>query len=307
MKTLGVDVGGSRQPTFGIVEVGEVLARGKMPFGNFDEFVQAVGLVASEAEGIALALPGPIVDGEYTRAPNLVDFQDVPIASVLAEATGLPVCLYNDMSAAAAGMSFLLPDENAFLALTLSTGVGARVVRAGSVVDHDVELGHMKLDYGPGAPPCGCGGLGCVEAYLGGAAGRVRIHLAVEKLANAGKLASTDNWAWQTLNDHGSNPWACLDQGYAQAEPWAVEFYTDYARYLGRAISDWAHCHRFNLVVYKGSLALKMPFDVWKVALIEAAQWLTINPSWADIRVLPSPDPELDAVLGAVRLFEQNS
>ena len=56
------------------------------------------------------------------------------------------------------------------IGVTLGTGVGGGIVLDGSLVlgYHGTagEIGHQVIDCNPGAPRCGCGNTGCLEAFV---------------------------------------------------------------------------------------------------------------------------------------------
>jgi glucokinase len=102
-------------------------------------------------------------------------------------ATGLPTFLERDTNVAAlAEMTYGAGRGiDDFLYFTVSTGVGAAIVSEGRLLygpdGMAGELGHMQVDLD--GPPCGCGGVGHVEALASGRA----IALAARQEAAAGR------------------------------------------------------------------------------------------------------------------------
>jgi predicted NBD/HSP70 family sugar kinase len=122
-----------------------------------------------EVYGLGVAISGD-VDGHtgvVHRSPFL-NWQGVPLARLVEEATGLPTVIENDVraltvaeqwSGAGAGLS-------SFALITVGTGIGAGLSINGQVVtgSHGVagEIGHLPVR---GADRmCTCGNAGCVEA-----------------------------------------------------------------------------------------------------------------------------------------------
>jgi glucokinase len=101
------------------------------------------------------------------------DFVNVPIASELGARLELPAFLERDTNVAALGeMAFGAARECLdFIYLTVSTGVGGAIVTDGHILHGPDgtagELGHMPVAM---EGECGCGGIGHLEAFLGGAA-----------------------------------------------------------------------------------------------------------------------------------------
>ena len=124
---------------------------------------------APEAHGLGVAISGDVDrhTGVVHRSPFL-NWQGVPLARLVEEATGLPTIIENDVraltvaeqwSGAGAGLS-------SFALITVGTGIGAGLSIGGQVVTgaHGVagEVGHLPVR---GADRmCTCGNIGCVES-----------------------------------------------------------------------------------------------------------------------------------------------
>ncbi|SOC89043.1 Sugar kinase of the NBD/HSP70 family, may contain an N-terminal HTH domain [Curtobacterium sp. 314Chir4.1] len=106
--------------------------------------------------GVGIASPGPIdVDaGVVLDPPFLPRWRDVPLRDALSEATGYPVLLEKDVTAAVVGEMFLAGESSArnFAFVYFGTGFGV-----GLVVDHEPvrgvgsnagDAGHIMVDQG---------------------------------------------------------------------------------------------------------------------------------------------------------------
>jgi predicted NBD/HSP70 family sugar kinase len=126
---------------------------------------------ASSCEGIGLVVPG-MVDrrtGRVLNSPQL-GWRNVDVRESLSRAVGLPVFIENAPVACALAQMWLNQhrfDDDNFVYVTISDGVGAGVVVNGDVVrghgDTAGEFGHIPLSLG--GPLCLCGLHGCWEAY----------------------------------------------------------------------------------------------------------------------------------------------
>ncbi len=108
------------------------------------------------------------------QTPNMgPEFVNIPIAAELAAALGLPAFLDRDTNVAALGeMAFGAARECAdFIYITVSTGVGGAIVYDGRILHGPDgtagELGHTPVSM---EGLCGCGAVGHLEAFVGGAA-----------------------------------------------------------------------------------------------------------------------------------------
>ncbi len=118
--------------------------------------VAEAGVDVDAVLGIGIASPGPIdVDaGIVVDPPFLPRWRDVPLREALAEATGHPVLLEKDVTAAAVGEMFLAGESAArnFAFVYFGTGFGV-----GLVLDHEPvrgvgsnagDAGHIMVDQG---------------------------------------------------------------------------------------------------------------------------------------------------------------
>jgi predicted NBD/HSP70 family sugar kinase len=140
-----------------------------------DGLVADAGVAVDSVLGVGIASPGPIdvEAGIVVDPPFLPRWRDVPLRDALAEATGYPVLLEKDVTAAAVGEMFLAGESSArnFAFVYFGTGFGV-----GLVVDHEPvrgvgsnagDAGHIMVDQGSLAgTPDGSGTRGEVGAAV---------------------------------------------------------------------------------------------------------------------------------------------
>ena len=134
---------------------------------------------ATRAIGIASAGPldprrGTLMDPTNFSRGKSGEWDSVPLARVLARKLKLPATLENDAAAAILAEHWkgaARGCKNAMI-LTLGTGLGTGIIANGELVRSGrllhPEAGHLILKAGDESAPCGCGNLGCAEAYLSG-------------------------------------------------------------------------------------------------------------------------------------------
>jgi len=144
--------------------------------------VRAASLIWRQAEvagltvvGLGVGVPGLVdFDGVLHRAPNLLDWQGIPLAEVVADMLGRPlqsVYCDNEANLAALGERWFGRRDNLqdFVLVSGEIGVGAGIVIGGElfrgVRGLGGELGHVTVD--PMGPACSCGGRGCLERVAG--------------------------------------------------------------------------------------------------------------------------------------------
>jgi glucokinase len=177
---LGVDIGGTNARAALVEADGRIVKSAKAPLSERspEAVVKAIaGLVAQldagpltqVGVGFAGMLHGPVV----VNAPNL-GWREVDFGTPLAKALGCRVRLVNDLSAAAwgersAGVARGCADT---YTVFVGTGVGSAIISNGELLAGSTgvaaELGHTKV-LAEGGRVCGCGDVGCLEAYMGGA------------------------------------------------------------------------------------------------------------------------------------------
>lgn len=123
------------------------------------------GVDPARSLGVGVVWPGP-----HGR-PDETPWQGEELAARLTGATGWPVLVENDATAAAVGEYWVarVDASRPFAALYMGSGIGAGVVLDGVALRgrhaNAGEFGHLCLQID--GPPCWCGSRGCLEAIAG--------------------------------------------------------------------------------------------------------------------------------------------
>jgi glucokinase len=181
--SIGVDLGGTNLRIAAVDRQGNLLE--KITLGTqvslgrdrvVNDMCEAIQRLATKYShhsliGIGIGVPG-IIDmetGMVHESPNLPDWADYPVRTEIERRLGTRVILENDANSAALGENWLgaARDVEDMAMLTLGTGVGGGLV-LGRRIWHGMtgmagEFGHTTVD--PDGPRCGCGNLGCLEAF----------------------------------------------------------------------------------------------------------------------------------------------
>lgn len=142
----------------------------RMMASSIDALVNDAAVDRSKLLGIGIASPGPIDErhGVVVGPPLLEGWTKVPLRQALHEATGLPVLLDKDATAAAVAELWFgsHADRANFAFIYLGTGIGAGLVLGNGVVRGSYnnlgEIGHLCT--GEDGPVCDCGRADCVGA-----------------------------------------------------------------------------------------------------------------------------------------------
>jgi len=183
---VGLDVGGSSMKGGVVDETGRPLSGVSLPteahkgqdFGleRMCETIQAAvasaGLTMNQIAAIGVATPGTmdIPAGIILDPPNLRPWQNMTVREPIEKRFKVHTAFQNDANAAAMGEYWVGAgkDLHSLVLYTLGTGVGGGIIIGGIVVEgehsHGAELGHVKIEM-TNPRQCGCGRLGCLEAY----------------------------------------------------------------------------------------------------------------------------------------------
>jgi glucokinase len=183
MPTLGIDLGGTFARAAVVDEQGKIIAATKIPLAERSPSAvvesiahaaaAAVSSAATSVKACGVGAAGQIhgESGVLAVAPNL-GWRNVPLGEMLRVRLGFSVRVVNDLSAAAWGELNAGAGRGAHDMYTVfvGSGVGSAIIAGGRLVNGGGgvagELGHIKVV--PNGRRCGCGELGCLEAYAGG-------------------------------------------------------------------------------------------------------------------------------------------
>jgi glucokinase len=179
---LGIDIGGTNTK-FGYVDrTGRCLASSSMPTNARQPAPQFFNRLRQESKllfenlkndyeliGIGIGAPNAnYYKGTIEHPPNLSwDFVDVH--AELGKYYDIPLAITNDANAAALGEMLFGAAQGMkdFIVITLGTGLGSGIIANGELIygadGFAGEIGHTIVD--PNGRRCGCGRLGCLEAY----------------------------------------------------------------------------------------------------------------------------------------------
>lgn len=208
MYYLGIDLGGTNIATAVVNEKHEILGRGKVktraprPSDQIaDDMAFAARLALKDAglemrdiAGVGAGIPGTInKESGIIEFSNNLQFNNVPIRSMMEDRLGCNLYIENDANAAAYGELIAGAGVGAknFVAITLGTGVGSGIIVDGKIVSGfnfaGGELGHTVIAID--GEMCTCGRRGCLEAYAS-ATGLIR-------QTKAAMNAHTDSKMWE--------------------------------------------------------------------------------------------------------------
>jgi glucokinase len=150
--------------------------------------------------------------GHVICGPNL-GLADYPLRDRLAEVSGFPVFVDNDVNCAILGEAAFGAAQGMrhVVGLIVGTGIGSGIISEGRLIRGargvGAEAGHMIFI--PGGRQCGCGRRGCFEAYAGGRS--------IEGMVDEARQAHPESMLCQVPGKSLSAVWKCMTGGDAIA------------------------------------------------------------------------------------------
>ncbi|AXG77901.1 ROK family transcriptional regulator [Streptomyces paludis] len=228
--------------------VGEVLTGRRVrltdprdPQSVVEQSVRAARRLTARAEidparllGTGIAAPGPLDGraGAVIAPPNLPGWEYVPLLEMFGKATGMPVAMDNDATAAAIGERWIGGKRRAgsFFFIYMGTGIGSGVVLNNTVLHGDSgnagEFGHMAVE--PGDRVCHCGSTGCLGPYVNPAA-------IIDDLLTLHGPATAEALGLTGTPGDLHRDWKLLRRAARDGTPAAVDVVRRAARRLGQA------------------------------------------------------------------------
>jgi glucokinase len=313
-KAVAIDLGGTGIK-FGLVsETGEIsneyvlpTEADKGPLHVISQILAGIrhllGIIdRSLVKGVGLGTPGIVsLDGKtVSHPPNFAGWEVVRLSEEISSQCNLPVEVENDANVAALGEARFgaAKGEKSFVMITLGTGVGGGIVLDGKVYrglfGGAGEIGHITVDYK--GVQCNCGGIGCLEAYVGQKYLSRRI---AEKLRNGVKSKILD----LVGGDYSKIEPLVISQAAAAGDRFAIDTWRETGTIIGAAMASTLNLFDVRTIVVGGGVA-----EAGKI-LLDAIEQATRSRVVASIRpgvrVVPAVLGNRAGMLGAASLVFQ--
>jgi glucokinase len=268
----GIDLGGTKIQTVVVDDANRVLGEARHPTpteGGPADVAAAMAAAMTEAAdqagvqtdalaGVGVGSPGD-VDGErgtVTSARNLPGWEDeFALGSALEEALGTRARLGNDVQVAT-DAEFELGAGRAYrsvLGVFWGTGVGGGIVLDGKPwVGRGTagEIGHVVVRIG--GERCGCGRLGCMEAYAGRAS--------MERRARHRHKKGAKTDLFKIMEERGrtrlmSGVWA---RALKRDDPLAVELVDEAIEAIGAGVASVQNVLDVEAIILGGGLGIRL-------------------------------------------------
>jgi len=198
-------------------------------------------------DAVGIAVPGPIDPhkGIILKAPNLPEWEEMPIPQRIEDEIGAPAFMGNDANMAALGEWHYGVGEghHDLLYLTISTGIGGGIICNDQLLvgAHGLgaELGHVTIL--PDGPICSCGQPGHLEALASGTA--IAAYF-VEQISK-GRGSSLS----------GKPETKEISQAAMNGDELAIEAFQRAGYYLGLGVANYLMIFNPSIVIFGGGVS----------------------------------------------------
>ena len=311
---IGIDLGGTKVLT-GLINkaTGEVVysvkkktKKDKGPTKILEKIIETVNELLAENKGIKIDSIGIGAAGQVDRekgillsAPNL-DCFNVKIKEIIEKEFDIPTFIGNDVEIATLGeMKFGAgKGYKNLVCVFVGTGVGSGIVRDGELYTGATgtagEIGHIVVDYG--GRQCGCGAMGCLEAYASRSAIEKRITGALKKGRNSLIL--------DYMEDGSSMTSGMIKKALEKGDELVTQALDEASEYLSAGLASIINFINPELIILGGGLIDAIDYFYSKTILK------------AHVKALPTPASKIEfkkaqlgdfsGVIGAAFLSDTN-
>jgi glucokinase len=322
---LGIDLGGTKVLA-GVIDLktGKVLSAVKKRSHaehSAEDLIQRMGEAASSAidqsavnrddikrAGIGVAGQIDREKGMVVSAPNLANMANVKLAARVEKDLGLPVFLFNDVEAAAAGEAAFGSGagKQDFVVVFVGTGIGGSIYRKGKPylgATHTAgELGHMVVDLN--GRLCGCGGMGHLEAY----ASRTAIVRSILNALHAGRESVLRDVVGEiNPNDPGGSGIRskALSRAVAADDALTRDMLLTGAEYLGAGLASIINFYNPPLIILGGGLVEAV--DMFFESVAQYTRRSALQVAGKGVEIVKSGLGDYSGIVGAAALAGAHS
>ena len=261
------------------------------------EAVEAAGLKMVDIVAVGAGAPGPLDPdrGIVLRTPNLVGWDDVPLARKLGEGLGVPAFIENDVNLGTLGEHALGAGKGVedLIGIFVGTGIGGGLILNGALRQGwrkaCAEVGHMiMLAEGP---VCGCGNRGCLEALAS--------RTAIERDIWGGIKAGRTSLIPDLVGKDERLTSGALAEAWEKGDPLVCEVLGRSQFYLGLAIASLVNLLDPELIVLGGGVIEALGEKYLDPIRAVAYQYFINKRGAREVRIVPARLGDLAGLLGA--------
>ncbi len=312
--TIGIDLGGTSIQTAAVRD-GEVLAEDRTktkPDQGVDAVIERIAKTVDavredlhdEPTGLCIGAPGTIdpARGVVRTAPNL-GWTNVPLGDRLAERTGLPVVVDNDVNIGAVGEHVHGAGRGAshMAAVFVGTGIGGALIVDGrshaGFRGAAAEFGHM-ISVARGRE-CPCGRQGCFEAY----ASKTAMEALVREKVEQGRESVVIDLMKQKKKARLSS--SVIEDALEAKDAVMVEVVREVQTHLGFLTANIVNAFDPQVVVFGGGVVERLGQDFVDPIATEARTHFLQREGAEQVRIVPAQLGDHPGSVGAAVIAQR--
>jgi len=255
-----------------------------------------------DCKGIGIGTPGVVssTDGTVQHPPNFANWSSVDVTKKIRQSFSVPIYVENDANCAAlaesrfgAGIEF-----KDFLFVIWGTGIGG-----GIIINRKLyrgpnggagEIGHLSIDYDGAA--CNCGGIGCIESYIG------QRYLSQRTKEIFTTLRSGERAIIEKLVDGNLDKIepVIISKAAELGDPTAISILKEAGTLLGSALASILNVLDLEVVVIGGGISAAPGF-VYE-AILSSVRSRVLKPHRAGVKVIRASLGNNAGIIGAASL-----
>jgi glucokinase len=310
---VGMDLGGTKILA-GVVDAeGNILGQAKRstkPEGGAEavvarmaktvrEAVESAHLELSDIAAVCSCAPGTIdpARGVVRFAPNLHNWENIPLAQLLGDALGLPAFIENDVNLGTLGEHELGAGQGIddVVGIFVGTGIGGGLILGGKLWSGwrggAGEVGHtVVLTDGP---VCGCGSRGCAEAL----ASRTAIERDIWAGIKAGRSSLIPEIMQGDKRERLTS--GALAMAYEKGDPLVREVIGRAQYYLGVLVANLVNIIDPEMVIIGGGVTEALGEQYLEPVRPVAYQYFINKRDARNVKIVPAKLGDNAALLGA--------
>ncbi len=312
---IGIDLGGTKVLSALInKETGEVVSSAKKKtkkdkgptriiekiIESIQEVMDASYVPKTQIESIGIGAAGQVdrENGILLSAPNL-DCFNLELKKILEKEFSIPTFVGNDVEIATLGEIKFGAGKGCknLVCVFVGTGVGSGIVLNGKLYTGSTgtagEIGHIVVDYG--GRQCGCGAMGCLEAYAS--------RLAIEKRITGALKKGRNSVILDYLEDGKPISSSMIKKSLEQGDELVTQALDEASEYLSAGLASVINFINPELIILGGGLIDAIDYFYNKTILKAHVKALPIPASKIQFKKAQLGD--FSGVIGAAFLSEK--
>lgn len=257
---IGLDIGGTKILGAIFDQSGKIIKKVKKKTKaqeGIDQVIKQIYKVTDELLeekfellGIGAGSPGIILDESVIAFSPNIPFRDFDLGKKMKQRYKVPFTLANDVNMGMYGewKKANVKDAKNILGLFIGTGIGGAIILDKKLYTGQggaAEMGHIVVE--PGGSKCGCGSLGCLEAY----SSKTGIQNAAEEFIAGGETSVLSEYIGE---DKGIISSSMIKKAFDEKDAVTVKVMDQAVYYIGIATGSLINIFHPDLIIFGGGI-----------------------------------------------------